>query len=120
MNLVSLWLSLGERLVPILLDLLNRSRAVFLLLLAAVLLRFLFYWGPKRVRCLMWALVALRLLLPLHLTSSLSVLGGSGIPVSEAGHVPSDGLALLELLAPEMHEHGIRVRPGLDGGKRPV
>ena len=56
MNLVSLWLSLGERLIPVLLDLLNRSRAVFLLLLAAVLLRFLFYWGPKRVRCLMWAL----------------------------------------------------------------
>ena len=44
MNLVSLWLSRGVRLVPILLDLLNRSRAVFLLLLAAVLLRFLFYW----------------------------------------------------------------------------
>ncbi len=87
MNLVSLWLSLGERLVPVLLDLLNRSRAVFLLLLAAVLLRFLFYWGPKRVRCLMWALVALRLLLPLHLTSSLSVLGGAGIPVSGAGQV---------------------------------
>ena len=87
MNLVSLWLSLGVRLVPILLDLLNRSRAVFLLLLAAVLLRFLFYWGPKRVRCLMWALVALRLLLPVHLASSLSVLGGSGIPVSEAGQV---------------------------------
>ena len=87
MNLVSLWLSLGERLVPILLDLLNRSRAVFLLLATAVLLRFLFYWGPKRVRCLMWALVALRLLLPVHLTSSLSVLGGAGIPVSEAGQV---------------------------------
>ena len=87
MNLVSLWLSLGERLVPVLLDLLNRSRAVFLLLAAALLIRFLFYWGPKWVRCLMWALVALRLLLPVHLSSSLSVLGGAGIPVSEAGQV---------------------------------
>ena len=87
MNLLSLWLSLGERLIPVLLDLLNRSRAVFLLLAAAILLRFLFYWGPKWVRCLMWALVALRLLLPLHLTSPLSVLGGAGIPVSKAGQV---------------------------------
>ena len=77
MNLVSLWLSLGERLIPVLLDLLNRSRAVFLLLAAAILLRFLFYWGPKWVRCLMWALVALRLLLPLHLTSPCWEVRGS-------------------------------------------
>ena len=127
MNLVSLWLRLGERLVPVLLDLLNRSRAVFLLLAAAILLRFLFYWGPKWVRCLMWALVALRLLLPLHLTSPLSVLGGAGIPVSEAGQVeyfhqagdadapgleiytPADGSALL--LDPVEPQRGRPVSP---------
>lgn len=87
MKPLSLWLGLGESLSPALLDLLNRSRAVFLLLMAALLIRFLFYWGPKWVRCLVWILVALRLLLPLHLSSPLSALGGSGIPLSETGQV---------------------------------
>ena len=87
MSLSSLWLGLGERLVPVLLDLLNRSHAVFLLLITALLLRFVFFWGPKWVRCLLWVLVALRLFLPLHLSSPLSVLGGAGIPVSDSGQV---------------------------------
>lgn len=87
MKPLSLWLGLGESLSPALLDLLNRSRAVFLLLMAALLIRFLFYWGPKWVRCLVWILVALRLLLPLHLSSPLSALGGAGIPLSETGQV---------------------------------
>ncbi len=87
MTLSSLWLGLGERLAPVLLDLLNRSHAVFLLLMAALLLRFLFFWGPKWVRCLLWILMALRLILPLHLSSPLSALGGAGIPVNDSGQV---------------------------------
>ena len=87
MNLLSLWLRLGERLSPLLLDLLNRSRAAFLLLAAALLLRFLFYRVPKWVRCLMWVLVALRLILPLHLPFSLSVWSGTRIPMSETGQL---------------------------------
>ena len=83
----ALWLGLGERLDPLVLDLLNRSSAVFMLLLAVLLLRFVFYWGPKWLRCLLWALVALRLLLPLHLNTPVSALGGVGIPVSETGQV---------------------------------
>ena len=87
MSFLSLWLDLGEKLSPILLNLLNRSHAAFLLLAAALLLRFLFYRGPKWVRCLMWVLVALRLILPLHLPFSLSVLSGTRIPMSGTGQL---------------------------------
>ena len=87
MSLQDLWLGLGERLSPILLDLLNRNIAVFLLLLVALMLRFLFLRGPKWVRMLLWGLIALRLLLPLHVSASLSFLGHEKIPVSETGQV---------------------------------
>ena len=36
------WLGLGERLNPLVLDLLNRNSAVYILLLAVLLLRFVF------------------------------------------------------------------------------
>ena len=76
----ALWLGLGERLSPLLLDLLNRSSSVFLLLSAVLVIRFVLYRAPKWTRLALWALAALRLLLPLHIASPLSMLGRRASP----------------------------------------
>lgn len=56
------------------LKLLNISIAAGWLVLAVVLLRFVLKTSPKWVRCLLWGLVALRLLLPFTIESRLSLL----------------------------------------------
>ena len=56
------------------LEVLNRSIAAGWLVLAVVLLRPLLRRAPKDLRCLLWGLVALRLLLPARLQSVLSLI----------------------------------------------
>ena len=65
------------------LELLNRSLAASWLVLAVLLLRPLTQKAPKNLRCLLWALAALRLLLPARLKSPLSLLP-SAAPISIA------------------------------------
>ena len=54
--------------------LLNMSIAAGWIVAVIILLRIVFKKGPKWARCLLWAVAALRLLLPVSLESSLSVL----------------------------------------------
>ena len=56
------------------LELLNRSLAASWLVLAVLLLRPLTQRAPKNLRCLLWAMAALRLLLPAGIRSPLSLL----------------------------------------------
>lgn len=65
------------------LELLNRSLAASWLVLAVLLLRPLTGKAPKNLRCLLWGLAALRLLLPARLKSPLSLLP-SASPISVA------------------------------------
>lgn len=56
------------------LKLLNISITAGWIVLAVVLLRFFLKKSPKWINCLLWAIVALRLLIPFHFESSLSIL----------------------------------------------
>ncbi len=57
------------------LNLLNRSFAAGILVLAVLVLRLLLKKAPKWTHCVLWAFVALRLVLPLGIVSPLSVFG---------------------------------------------
>ena len=56
-------------------NLLNRSFAAGILVLAVLALRLLLKKAPRWTHCVLWAFVALRLLLPLGIVSPLSVFG---------------------------------------------
>ena len=56
------------------LALLNMSISASWLVLAVLLLRFCFQKAPKWVRCLLWGIVALRLLMPIRIESSFSLI----------------------------------------------
>ena len=56
------------------LELFNRSLAAGWLVLAVALLRFALKKAPKNLNCLLWGLVALRLLLPARLKSAFSLI----------------------------------------------
>lgn len=58
--------------------LLTRSVSAGWLILAAVLLRRIFRKAPRRLLCLLWLLVAVRLVSPALVQSPLSILPGSG------------------------------------------
>ncbi|NLC27144.1 MAG: transcriptional regulator, partial [Fastidiosipila sp.] len=75
------------------LKLLNMSITASWLILAVILLRALFKNGPKYLRCLMWAMVGIRLLCPFSFESVLSL-----IPSAET--VPQEILYSVE---PEIH-----------------
>ena len=55
------------------LELLNRSIAAGWLILAIVLLRLLLNRAPKNLRCLLWAFIPVRMLLPARIKSPLSL-----------------------------------------------
>ena len=77
------------------LKVLNMSITASWLLLAAVIIRFLLKKAPKWISCLLWAIVAIRLICPLSIESALSL-----IPSSEP--VPQD----IEL-SEELRSYGI-------------
>lgn len=87
MNLLRSWIALGGALSPLVLSLVNRSIAALWLLAAVLLLRLLLRRAPKWVLFLLWGLLALRLALPLHINTSLSLLGSAPVPVNNAGQV---------------------------------
>ena len=58
----------------LLLSLWNRSAAAGWLILAVVLLRLVLQKAPKSMRCLLWALVAVRLVCPFSFESMLSLI----------------------------------------------
>ena len=87
MNLLRSWIALGGALSPLVLGLVNRSIAALWLLAAVLLLRLLLRRAPKWVLFLLWGLLALRLALPLHINTSLSLLGSAPVPVNNAGQV---------------------------------
>ena len=54
------------------------------LILAAIFLRFLLKKAPRRVTCLLWAIVALRLVLPVSIESSVSLIPQTTVALQEA------------------------------------
>ena len=52
----------------------NMSMTAVLLIVAVILLRLLFKKAPKWISCLLWALVAVRLICPITFESPMSVL----------------------------------------------
>lgn len=54
------------------------------LILAAIFLRFLLKKAPRRVTCLLWAIVALRLVLPVSIESPVSLIPQSTVALQEA------------------------------------
>ncbi|MBR6006750.1 MAG: M56 family metallopeptidase, partial [Clostridia bacterium] len=68
------------------LRILNMSVGAGWLILAAVLFRLVFKNAPKRFRCIVWAIVAVRLICPLTIQSPLSL-------VPNAAEIPADIIA---------------------------
>lgn len=62
---------------------LNMSMAASWMILAVILLRFIFKRLPKWIRCVLWALVAIRLICPFTIESSLSLIPRSNMSVDE-------------------------------------
>ena len=73
----------------IFLELLNRSLAASWLVLAVLLLRPLLKKAPKNLRCLLWGLAALRLLLPARLKSPLSLIPAAAPLSVSVGAAPT-------------------------------
>ncbi|MCR5663704.1 MAG: M56 family metallopeptidase [Oscillospiraceae bacterium] len=69
------------------LKLLNMSAAGSVLILAVILLRALLRRAPRWTFCVMWALVAVRLVCPVSIASPLSVFQAAPALVSESGEV---------------------------------
>lgn len=67
----------GNRLVLAVLRLCNTAYAASWLILAVMLLRFLLKKAPKWISCLLWALVAFKLLCPFTIESALSLVPSS-------------------------------------------
>lgn len=71
----------------LLIKLLNMSVAGSVLILAVVVLRALLKRAPRWISCVMWALVAIRLVCPVNIASPLSVFRVTPSIVSESGEV---------------------------------
>lgn len=69
------------------LKLLNMSAAGSVLILAVVVLRALLKKAPRWIVCLMWALVAIRLVCPVSIASPLSAFQATPSLVSESGEI---------------------------------
>lgn len=54
------------------------------LILAAIFLRFLLKKAPRRITCLLWAIVALRLVLPVSIESPVSLIPQTTVALQEA------------------------------------
>lgn len=65
------------------LDVLNLSFTAGWLIIAVILIRAILKRAPKRMRCLLWGLVALRLAVPFHIESAFSL-------VPSADTIPAD------------------------------
>ena len=63
----------------IFLKILNMSLSAGWLILAVIVLRLLLKKAPKWVSCLLWALVAIRLLVPFSIESALSLIPSSEV-----------------------------------------
>ena len=71
----------------LLIKLLNMSAAGSVLILAVVVLRAVLKKAPRWIICLMWALVAIRLICPISISSPLSAFRATPSIVSESGEV---------------------------------
>lgn len=67
--------------------LLNMSLTAGVLVIAIVLLRLVLKKAPKKYICILWALVALRLVLPIGISSSLSVFNLMNTETSSSGQI---------------------------------
>lgn len=94
------------------LELLNRSLAASWLVLAVLLLRPLTKKAPKNLRCLLWGLAALRLLLPARLKSPWSLIPAAAPIAVAPGAAPTvqSGFAAVDAA----------INPALAGSLSPV
>lgn len=105
------------------LKLLNMSAAGSVLILAVILLRALLKKAPRWIICLMWALVAIRLICPVSIASPVSAFRATPSIISESGEVevfrPAGGsekplLAVdtVQIERPQTNAETIREIPG--------
>src|SRR5699024_11789083 len=78
----------GMTLDQIFLEVLNLSLAALPLMAAVLILRLAFRRAPRRVMCLLWLAVWLRLLLPAHLEVPWGIAPAQAIPEETALGVP--------------------------------
>lgn len=78
---------MGYDLDRVFLTLINRSIAATWLVAAVLVLRFILRRAPKWTRCLLWALVAVRLVFSLSIPSSWSAFNLVNTPVNEFGEI---------------------------------
>ena len=71
----------------LLIKLLNMSAAGSVLILAVVVLRAVLKKAPRWIICVMWALVAIRLICPISIASPVSAFRATPSIVSESGEV---------------------------------
>lgn len=72
---------------PVFLGFVNRSLTALWLVAAVLVLRLVFGKAPKSLHCVLWALVALRLIVPFSIRSPASVFNVTDTPVNESGEV---------------------------------
>ena len=105
------------------LKLLNMSAAGSVLILAVILLRALLKKAPRWIICLMWALVAIRLVCPVSISSPASAFRATPSIVGESGEVelfrPAGGsekplLAVdtVQIERPQTRDETVREIPG--------
>lgn len=80
-------------------EILNMSITASWLILAVMLIRFIFSKAPKWIRGVMWAMVGIRLIIPFSLESALSLIpSAETIPQEIIRTDPSDNIGAAEIL----------------------
>ncbi len=117
MNPLDLCLEWADRLAPLTLGLLNRAIGALWLLGAILVLRLILRRCSGQVLCFLWILLALRLALPVQITSPLSLLWNTGASVSETGE-REYVRQLADDRAPDLEIHAPAVRTARIGALR--
>ncbi len=98
----------ADQMNDLFLKIFNMSMTAVLLILAVILLRVLFKKAPKWISCILWALVAVRLLCPISFESPMSLLpSAEPVKTSAEDSAPylDSGLILIDDVANEMLGH---------------
>ena len=103
------------------LKLLNMSIAASWLVLAVLLLRLVLKKTPKWITCVLWGIVALRLILPFHIESDLSLIPSAevipqNIVVSEEPAIHSGIPVVNNAINPMVAQQAIQEEGGLETG----
>ena len=98
------------------LEVLKLSLAGSIFVAAVILLRLVFRKAPRWVFCLLWALAALRLILPLHLETELSLMP----PAISEGQVVEGAMSGFVGGTMVFYEGSASFQAAVDAGREPV